>query len=366
MTHPRPLRGAIIGCGDICRAHFTAYSACGIELAAVCDLDGELARRKAREHGHPEAPIYTDHRELLARGDVDFVTVATPVSAHAPLTIAALAAGKHVACEKPSALTLEENLAILQASTAARKRVMFFSSRNRYGYAKLAERHCRRGDLGRIYRVDVQLARRRGRPGVDIIQHATWFIDRCKAGGGVIMDMGQYFMDEVFNLTGWPEIVSVSAASFRGMAHALPPGTTYDVEEQCTILARAADGCCYTFDLSWIGHQKPRMEISLRGTTGGVRIDHEDKERPFTFFADGDEPWHWMNTTTDWRDNRNGTEHAYDDFARAIRGETVDYGTTPEQAVAITRFTLMALRSAELGREVKADEIPLPAAAKAR
>ncbi len=360
---PAPLRGAIIGMGDIAAAHFASFRVCGFTLAAVCDLDRGLAERKAKAHGHAEVPVYTDVRELLARPDIDFVTVATPVSAHAPLTLQALAAGKHVACEKPSALTIEENVAIRDAAAAAKRTVFFFSSRNRAGMAIPATRLCRRGDLGRIYRVDVHLARRRGRPGVDIIQHARWFVDRRRAGGGVIMDMGQYFMDLAFHLTAWPRIATVSAVGFRGFPHQLPAGTAFDVEESCAIFARAEDGCCFTFDFSWIGHQKPRNEVILRGTTGGLRIDSENKERPFEFFADGDEPWHWMSTTTDWRDNRDGTDHAYADFARAIRGEAVEAGTTPDQAIAITRFTLLALRSAELGREVRAEEVPVPAAA---
>ncbi len=365
MTQPKPIRAAIIGCGDISRSHFSSYTANGIVVAAVCDLDEKLAKRKATECGHPDAAVFSDPHAMLARGDIDLVTVATPVAMHAPLTIAALRAGKHVACEKPSALSLEENVAVLDASRKAGKQVIFFSSRNRYGMSTLADQHCKRGDLGDIYRVDVHMARRRGRPGVDIIQHAKWFVDNRLAGGGVIMDMGQYYMDQVFHLTGWPTISSVSASSFRGFPHQLPQGTTFDVEEQSTIFARAANGCTFTFDFSWIGHQKPRSEVIIRGTRGGIRLDTESKDQPFTFYKDGEGPWQWLNTTSDWRDNTSGNDHVYADLAKAIRGEKVDVGTTPEQAVAITRFTQMALRSAAAGREVTAAEVPIPKAAAA-
>ncbi len=363
MTDPRPLRAAIIGCGDISRSHFVSMDANAIQVVAVCDLDEQLARRKAAECGHADAAVFTDPAAMLARSDIDLVTVATPVATHAPLTIAALRAGKHVACEKPSALSLAENVAVLEASRAAKRRAIFFSSRMRYGMSTIAAQHCRRGDLGEVYRVDVNLARRRGRPGVDIIQHAKWFVDSRRAGGGVIMDMGQYFMDQVFHLTGWPEIVAVSASGFRGFPHDLPAGTTFDVEEQSTIFARAANGCTYTFDLSWIGYQKPRHDITLRGTRGGIRLDEHNKDQPFTYFSDAGNPWQWMNQTTEWRDNQSGNDHVYADLARAIRGEDVEVGTTPEQAIAITRFTQMALKSAATGREVLASEVPIPRAA---
>jgi predicted dehydrogenase len=361
----KPARMAIIGCGDISRDHFAACKTNGIEVAAVCDLDPELAKRKVADHGLTGAEVFTDHRRLLERGDLDFVTVATPVAGHAPLTIAALRAGKHVMCEKPSALSLAENVAIRDAARAAGRKVVFFSARMRYGFAGMARTRIAAGDLGRIYRVEARMARRRGRPGVDIIKHARWFTDHRLAGGGVIMDMGQYYLDRIFHLTGWPAIGAISATSFRGFAHDLPAGATFDVEEQCSIVAPGADGCSFSCDFSWIGHQQPRDETIVLGTRGGIRIDNHDRERPFVQFRDGDDPWQGLDTTTTWRDDRSGSERMYGDFVRAIRGEDVEVGTTPDQAIAITRCTLMAQKSAELGREVRADEVPVPAAATA-
>jgi len=354
-----PVRVALIGCGDISRAHIASYRVAGLELVAVCDRDEALARRKIIEFGQPQVPVYQDAADLLRRPDIDLVTIAVPVCGHAPLTIQALRAGKHVACEKPSALSLEENVAIAETSRSAGKLVIFFSSRNRYGMSTLAERHCHGGELGEIYRVDVHMARRRGRPGVDIIPHATWFLDHARAGGGVIMDMGQYYMDQVFHLTRWPEIATVSASHFRGFPHQLAEGTVFDVEEQSTIFARAANGCTFTFDLSWIGHQKPRNEVIIRGTRGGLRLDGESKEQPFAFYQEH-QPWQWLTTGTDWRDNRSGNDHVYMDLVRAIRGEDCAVGTTPSEAIAITRFTQLALASAASGREVRAAELPVP------
>lgn len=356
-----PLRVALIGCGDISPSHLKAYREVGLKLVAVCDRDRDRAEQRRLESGQ-EPAIYRDHQEMLGRDDIDLVTVATPVSAHAPLTLDALRSGRHVACEKPSALSLAENIAIRDAARTAQREVIFFSSRQRYGIAELAQQFMPK--VGRTYRIDVRFARRRGRPGVDIIQDARWFVDQQRAGGGVVMDMGQYFMDCVLNLAGWPELTAVSAMSFRGFPHQLPPGTTFDVEEQMTILARTAGGCLFTFDLSWIGHQKPRMEASVRGVDGGIALDWQagDGGQPFSFFSDGDNPWQWLNTTTDWRSKASSNDRIYAALCRRIRGEDVQIGTTPDQAIAITRLTLMAQRSAELGREVRAEEVPVTAA----
>jgi predicted dehydrogenase len=357
-----PVRVGLIGCGDISPSHLRSYQALGMRLVAVADLDRARAERRRGEWQGPPPEVYVDHRELLARDDIDLVTVATPVSGHAPVTIAALRAGKHVACEKPSALSLAENVAIREAARAAGRRVAFCSGRLRYGAIELARQQVAAGRLGRIYRADVRFARRCGRPGIDIIPDARWFLDRQRAGGGVVMDMGQYFMDAVLHLLDWPRIDAVAATSFRGFPHRLPADVPFDVEEQMTLLVRAADGCTLTFDLSWIGHQRECMQASLRGLEGGVQVDWlaGDGQPPFAFFSAAAGPGQWLTTTSDWRDQANANDRFYGDLVRAMRGEAVEAGTTPDQAIVITRLTLMAQRSAELGREVRADEVPVP------
>lgn len=352
MTSPKP-RGAIIGCGDISPSHLTSYHEAGIELVALCDLIRERAEKRRGESGGT-ATVYTDAAEMIAKERLDVVTVAVPVASHIPLTLMALKAGKHVLCEKPSALDIAENRAVVAAAKAAGRQVAFFSSRMRWGHVPMAKRLIGEGRLGRVYRVDVRFARRRGRPGVDIIQHATWFVDQGLAGGGVIMDMGQYFMDTVMELTGWPTVTGVSATTFRGHAHALPPGTTFDVEEHCTILARTKQGIALSFDLAWIGHHENRMQVSVLGTAGGVHLDLAPAagKAPFVFMHDGASDWEQLDTTTSWSDKTSGNTHIYQDFIAAIAGKGPPVGTTPEQAVAITALTTAALTSAREGREV--------------
>ena len=184
MKEKRPLRVGLIGCGDISSLHLKTYASCGIEVAALCDLIPERAERRRAEFKLGEVPIFTDYRKLLKQADIDFITNATPVAEHAPITIAGLQAGKHVACEKPSTLSIKQNKAVISAAAKARKKVIFFSSRFRWGDAVLAREFINHGDVGESYRVHVQYFWRRGRPGVDIIPTARWFANRKLAGGG--------------------------------------------------------------------------------------------------------------------------------------------------------------------------------------
>src|SRR5262249_8586357 len=151
----------LIGCGDISREHLTTYKSLGLNVVALCDLSRERAEKRKQEFGLEHTEVYTDHNQLLKRSDIELVTVATPVAYHAPVTIAALEAGKHVGCEKPSTLDIGENRQIIAAADRAQKKVVFFSARMRWGSATLARQYIRDGEMGDIYRVDVQHYRSR-------------------------------------------------------------------------------------------------------------------------------------------------------------------------------------------------------------
>jgi predicted dehydrogenase len=161
-------------------------------------------------------------------------------------------------------------------------------------------------------------------------------------------------MDTALDLTGWPRITSVSATTYRGLPHKLPKNVTFDVEEHCTVLARGEKNLTLTFDLAWMANHSTTRRIAILGTRGGIRMDDQS---PFTFFSDKDNPWHWMNTTTEWHDKRGGSDRIYEDFVEAVRGRDPGVGTTPEQALALTELTRMALLSAKEGREVKRSEL---------
>lgn len=354
MDEKKSIKAGIIGCGDISPAHLKTYQRCGIELAALCDRDAARAEARRDEYGSANTPVFTDHRDLLAIDDMDIVTVATPVAAHVPLTIDALRAGKHVVCEKPSALSIAENRMVIDACKETGGKVAFCSARMRGGYNSLAKHYVEDGDLGEIYHIEVTYYRRRGRPGLDCVVGAHWFLDSALAGGGIIMDMGQYFMDAVMNIAGWPKVRAVSGTKFRGFEHDLPAEVKFDVEEHCTFLARAEGDLTITFDLAWISHHTPRRCITILGTKGGLRMD---QEAPFTFFSNKGGPWHWMNTTTEWKDKSNGNDVIYQGMIDVVNGRRDSVGTTPEEALAITELTQMALKSAELGREVRLDEL---------
>ncbi len=117
-----PLRAAVIGLG-IGRRHIQAYRALpGVEVAAVVDVESNALVSAQREFGIAHG--FTDYRQALARDDIDLVSICTPDRLHAEQALAALAAGKHVLCEKPLATRSEDATAIVQKARATGRTFM--------------------------------------------------------------------------------------------------------------------------------------------------------------------------------------------------------------------------------------------------
>jgi hypothetical protein len=111
------IRIGIIGVGQIGKHHVQRYKDVPeAEIVAICDIREDEAQRVAQTIGSPT--IYSDYRDLLARDDIQSVDVCLHNHLHAPVTIAALEAGKDVYCEKP----MSWNYSAAKSMLAAAKR----------------------------------------------------------------------------------------------------------------------------------------------------------------------------------------------------------------------------------------------------
>ena len=114
----KQLKVAVIGL-QFGMAHIEGAMGCGAEIAAICDSNEEHLRFAGERYGIPEEKRFTDYRELLPREDIDAAVIAVPDQQHRELSCAFLAAGKHVLCEKPMALTREDTEAMIRAADAS-------------------------------------------------------------------------------------------------------------------------------------------------------------------------------------------------------------------------------------------------------
>jgi predicted dehydrogenase len=103
----RQHRIGLIGCGGISLYHLTAAKSLGVEVVAMADVNLAAAEGRRAEF-FPQADVYTDHHELLARDDINVVEIATHTAVRGPQIYDALKAGKHVLSQKPFTFDLAE------------------------------------------------------------------------------------------------------------------------------------------------------------------------------------------------------------------------------------------------------------------
>jgi predicted dehydrogenase len=261
----------IVGAGHIGRSHVEAWNGDPqTRVVAVVDTLPGRAETVAGELGVPEHG--TDHRRYLERDDVQIVAVCTPPYAHCGPTLDALAAGKHVACEKPFSLSVEEAERMTAAAEAAQRFLVVCSARARYTAAALKAREMvEAGRLGNVYHARSSQFRQRGRPGVDILRDATWFISKGRAGGGALIDIGVYEIDLMLWLMGNPKVLSVSASIYQGIGD--PRGdVTQDVEDHATLYCQLEGGKSFSLEIAWSSHIAGQNVRFVLGDQGGLRF----------------------------------------------------------------------------------------------
>jgi len=119
----RKIKLGVIGAGAFSAGHLDGINlADNCETVAICDIDIEKAKEKAAQFNVPD--VYTDYHELLAREDIEAVTVPLPDQLHRQITVDALHAGKHVLCEKPMALNMDDCKAMVAAAKETGKILM--------------------------------------------------------------------------------------------------------------------------------------------------------------------------------------------------------------------------------------------------
>lgn len=191
------MRVGLCGLGEIGRHHLEAIRECeGLELAAVCDLDEELARASAGG-----AAVYRDFVAMLEQQELDAVDVCLPHSMHRTVALQALRAGCHVLLEKPLAIDITSSDAIVAAAEGEGLTVAVSYNQLFYGPHRRLEELLAEGRLGQLESLYARLWIG-GRYG-------GWRTDPATVGGGLLMDAGVHRIYSVRALGG--PVVAVSA-----------------------------------------------------------------------------------------------------------------------------------------------------------
>ncbi len=277
----KKLRVGIIGTGGISGNHMAGYKALGdrVEVVAACDIDEVKLNKYCDYHKIPNR--YTDYNEMMAKEQLDCVSVCTWNSAHKGATIAALRGGANVLCEKPMAMNAEEAEEMLQTAKETGKLLQIGFVRRFGNDAAALKGFIDNGVFGDIYYAKATYLRRNGCPG-------GWFGDKERSGGGPLIDLGVHVIDLVRYLAGLPKPVSAFGATYNNLGpnraagaevaweHDSSSEDPYTVEDFTTAMVKFDNGLTLSVEASFNLNIKNDVgNIELFGTNAGCRIDPE-------------------------------------------------------------------------------------------
>ncbi|MFJ7010361.1 Gfo/Idh/MocA family protein [Streptomyces albogriseolus] len=294
-TGKPPLRIGMVGYAFMGAAHSQGWRTVGRvfelplrpEMAVICGRDADAVRAAAGRHGWAEAE--TDWRALVERDDIDLVDICTPGDSHAEIALAALAAGKHVLCEKPLANTVAEAEAMARAAQEARDRgqaAMVGFNYRRVPATALARRMVEEGRIGTLRHVRVAYLQDWL---VDPQFPLTWRLRREQAGSGSLGDLGAHIVDLAQHLAG-ERLAGVSAltetfvrerplptAPSSGLAAVSAAGTgPVTVDDAAVFTGRFASGALASFEATrYATGRKNALRIELNGERGSLAFDLE-------------------------------------------------------------------------------------------
>lgn len=308
---------AIVGCGQVARAHATAIEQLrDAELVACCDVDKARAAKFAKATGTSKSS--TDIQDILAEDAVDAVALCLPHHIHCQATLAAAKAAKHILCEKPMAISLAEADRMIQAARRAKVVLMVgqvLRFRNSYRTAREIIRSGRIGEPRHVIRRRTGLVKEPQRP---------WATDPEQTGGWLLYGYGSHELDAILWLS------DTTAQTVYAQARVVNPA--WNDYDEIAIQMTLADGSMATMSHS-LNASRSWWEQIIIGTKGSLYMDTKQ-------IVLDDETIPIAETPT-W-----GMLDQYREFVSAIRE-----GREPLASGADVRRTMVALEAAKLSIE---------------
>ncbi|MEW1963066.1 Gfo/Idh/MocA family oxidoreductase [Microbacterium sp. NPDC077644] len=289
------LRVAMIGHGFMGAAHSVGWrqapAAFDLPLAphmtVLVGRDAAKTAAAAEKWGWSETS--TDWRDVIARDDIDLIDIVTPGDSHAEIAIAALAAGKHVLCEKPLANSVDEAFAMEQAARDAAAhgiRAMVGFTYRRVPAVTLMRDMIAAGRIGTIRQVRASY---RQDWLADPESPMTWRLDKDRAGSGALGDIGAHIVDMTQFVTGQSvtEVSGVMETLVRErpvLAESVGLGGTagtergtVTVDDVALFTGRLDSGTLATFEASrFATGRKNALDLEISGDAGALHWNLED------------------------------------------------------------------------------------------
>ena len=325
-TESSPLRVGVIGAWHVHAGDYARQTVAHpeTELIAVWDDDPDRGAALAEQYGVDFVP---DLPGLLARDDLDAVTITTATVVHSEVINAGIAAGKHVFTETLLAPPVEEAEQMLGAARSAGLQVVVSLPRLYHGYTTAITGVLDEGALGRLTYARVRLSHDGSITG--------WlperFFDARVAIGGALTDLGchpVYLVQRILGST--PESVTATYRSLTGR----------EVDDHAVVTAGYADGAIGVIEAGFVSANP--FSIEVFGTEGSLIFSDATRELLLSDAKGGS--WHAVPIPADAPD-------AYDRWVTAIR-TGVEETDNLDRAVELTRLVVAANEAARTGSTI--------------
>ena len=278
------IKVGIIGCGKIAQVrHIPEYTANpDTEVYGFYDLNLARAEELAKKYG---GKAYASYEELLADPEIEAVSVCVANHAHAEISIAALKAGKHVLCEKPMAITLEECEAMVAAAKESGKYLMIGQNQRLAKAHMKARELIRQGAIGKVLTFRTIFGH--GGPETWSVDPGknTWFFDKTKAAMGAMADLGIHKTDMIQYVLDTKIVKTQAVLTTLDKRDAT--GQLIGVDDNAICIYQMENGVIGTMTASWTYYAAEDNTTVIYGTKGELRLYDDPKYSVQQINADG-------------------------------------------------------------------------------
>lgn len=336
----------VIGCGRIAQTrHLPEYAANPeVKIAAVYDLCKERAGEMGKMYG---AAVYDSYEELLNDPGIDAVSVCVANACHCEVSVKAMRAGKHVLCEKPMAVSLEQCEKMVQVSRETGKYLMIGHNQRFTRAHREAKRLLEQGAIGELLTFRTSFGHA-GPESWTIDRKQNWFFDKTQAQFGAMADLGVHKTDLLRYLTG-REIAAVKA--YMGTLHKRnADGSKIGVDDNAFCIYEMEDGTAGILSASWTYYGKEDNSTVLYGSDGILYI-YCDPRYPLVLEKKNGEKLYYEMEQMQTNDNqtKSGVIDAWVDSILEKKKPEV----SGEDALNTMRAVFAAVRSASGGQAEK-------------
>jgi len=262
------IKVGVIGCGKIAQVrHIPEYMANkDAQLYGLFDNNYERASLLAEQYG---AKAYETMEDLLADPEIDAVSVCVPNFLHADISIKALEAGKHVLCEKPMAVTLEDCMKMVEASEKNNRKLMIAQNQRLLPAHLKAKELIASEAIGDVLEVRTVFAHS-GPDNWSVDGKNSWFLDKTRSAFGAMADLGVHKIDLITYLTGH-KIVE-ACAQVRTLDKKNADGSPITVDDNAYCFFAFDNGIIGTLFASWTNYGEEENWTSIYGTKGVIHV----------------------------------------------------------------------------------------------